>query len=294
MFNILKNSKKYNFIYCECNSLDDLNESIKTFNPNCIIYNYTEGLMPWAKNIKTKYPNIQHLALCHDVVQQEIDLGYKIDGFDFRIALDPTLKTNSKWFTSVRPLFGYALKNSSRNKIPTIGSFGFYFPHKNFAQLINIVKQQYEKAIIRLHITKAHFSSDGTKNEFDKFKIWAKETLEKTQIQLYITSEYISDQQQINFLSENDVNIFLYSQNFGMGPSSAIDYAVAAGKPIIISESYQFNHVKTKLPSIINTNIQHAIDSGNSNVLELQNEWSEDNFLKNYEGIIYEVQNRKK
>ena len=293
MANILKNSQKYNFIYCECNSLDDLTEKITKFVPDVIIYNYTEGLLPWAKNIKLKYPNIKHLGLCHDVIQQEIDSGYKIEGFDYRIALDPTLRTNANWFTSVRPLFGYTRNEFKKNELPTIGSFGFYFPHKNFAQLISVVKQQYDTAIINLHITKAHFSSEDVKNEFDRFKIWAKKFLESTNIQLTITSEFISDKEQINFLAKNDVNIFLYSQNFGSGPSSAIDYAVAAGKPVMLSKSYQFNHVKNRLPSIMNHSIQNVIDAGNDAVLQLQNEWSEDNFLKDYERIINEVQNRK-
>lgn len=293
MASILKNSQQHNFIYCECNSLVDLDANINTFSPEVIIYNYTEGLLPWAKNIKIKYPKIKHLALCHDVIQQEIDSGHKIEGFDFRIALDPTLRTNSRWFTSVRPLFNHARTEFKKNSIPTIGSFGFYFPHKNFPQLINLVRQQFNTAIIRLHITKAHFSSDSTKNEFDSFKLWAEKTLENTNIKLQITSEFISDEEQIDFLSENDVNVFLYSQNFGMGPSSAIDYAVAAGRPIIINDSYQFNHIKGRIPTIMNYGIQEVIDIGNKPTLTLQKEWSEKNFLSDYEGIINEVQNRK-
>jgi hypothetical protein len=290
MFNILKCSKKYKFHYTEANSFNDLLNAINNTAP----YNYTPNLMPWATNIKNKLDKILHVALQHDTLQEHMDQQQGLDNFDFRIALDPTLNGSGKWFTTVRPLFGYKLGDNIRYpiSIPKIGSFGFFFPHKNFHTVVGKALAEFKRCEINLHITLAHFGL-ATKDNLDNWIIKVKSKIPEGVV-LNVTTDYMSDKAQIDFLNNNDVNYFPYDYNYGSGPSSAIDYAVAAGKPILISKSFQFRHIWNKIPSDNECTLVQAIQRGNASVLELQNEWSEDNFLKNYEGIIYEVQNRKK
>ena len=291
MGNILAQSKIHEFIYCEANSLEEFSKHVDKIDPNIVIYNYTSGVLGWAQLAHSKYKSLLHLALIHDVTPEDM-VESNIGPFDFRIALDPTLKESDKWFTTVRPLFGYTASSCAINKIPTIGSFGFYFRHKNFNKIIENVSNEFTEAIVNIHLTKAKFSTDATKREMDMFIEWAHSVVKNTGISLNITSNYITDKGVIDFLSNNDVNILEYSGNYGSGPSSAIDYCVAAGRAIMISGSYQFRHVYGLLPETQKVSISEAIGRGNKEVLKLQDEWSEDNYRKDYERIIYEVQNR--
>lgn len=294
LFGILQESTNTNFIYCEASSYAAVVSHIEKSNPKYAIYNYTDALMPWAADVVAKYSSITHLGMCHDVTQDQIIRGEKDQFFNYRIALDPTLKTTSKWFTSVRPLFETIIAENPSNPVPVIGSFGFYFPHKNFNTILNLVFSQFEEAKINLHITEAYFSDPYVKQEFVNFKEYIKHvnSIKESKIKISLSTDFISDSDQVKLLSKNDVNIFPYSQNYGSGPSSAIDYAISAGRPIMISDSYQFRHVYNRLPNL-QVPIVDVIKSGNAEILKLQNEWSRKTLLSQYEGIINELQNRK-
>lgn len=291
MSNILSHSNNYKFIYTECGSIDDISKDIKNYNPKVIIYNYTKHLLPWADVCKQLFPKIKHIALCHDITQDRLleDSSFTTF-FDYRIVLDPTLKVNEKWFTTVRPLFGYKQnKDIEISDTISVGSFGFYFKHKNFNIVILEAIKQLKNLKLNLHITDAHFSTNKCKEEFKAFKIWASEVSKQSDVEINISSNYISDKEQIDFLANNHINMFIYDYNYGSGPSSAIDYAVAAGRPIIVNNSFQFNHVKGRLPTIMDTSIMEAITFGNREILKLQDEWSESTFIMQYEEIINKV-----
>jgi hypothetical protein len=285
-------STKHEIDYCECNNLEALHRYVKILNPSVVIYNQAPVIMAWAAYAKASLPSILHLAMTHDTVQEAMD-ARQAAPFDFRIALDPTLKENDIWFTSVRPLFNHNGKYSDvKNETLTLGSFGFYFRHKNFDKVIEQSINLRKPVNLNLHITKAHFSSDSTKLEFDAFVNWAKTTTHGSNVNLTINQDYLSDNNLIDELSRNDLNILLYDYNYGSGPSSAIDYCVAAGRPMLLSNSHQFRHVRDRFPSIMNSGVEAAINAGSSEVFKVRDEWSPENFLRDYERIIYEVQNR--
>lgn len=294
MYNILKNSTKYKFLYCECNNLNELLNNVTKVDPAIIIYNQTIAIMPWASEAKNVLPEIIHIGMTHDVVENQMTSG-NVRPFDYRLSLDHTLLERENWFSSIRPLVNHFGKFVElKNKTITLGSFGFYFRHKNFHKIINLAFSLNKEVNLNFNINKAHFSSEETKKEFDFFIHWAKNVTDKTKINLNINSNYLTDEDLIDELSKNDLNILLYEMNYGMGPASALDYCIAAGRPVLLSDSYQFRHVKNRLPSIINSSIDDAIAAGNSEVLKIRNEWSAENFLKDHERIINEVQNRKK
>jgi hypothetical protein len=290
---ILLNFKDHTFYYIECNDLETFGQAVKSCDPSIVIYNYMPPTMPWASHAKDKYPNLTHIALAHDATQEIIDSNTLLWGFDYRIALDPTFKENGNWFKLTRPLFNYTGKNTVPvSDIPKIGSYGLFFPHKNFDFVVNLVKHQLEQAEVNLHIVNAHFSP-YTDDNLKTYCNYLHSIVRGTKIKLNITNNNIDDHRQIDFLAGNDLNIFAYDNNNGMGPASVIDYSVAAGKPILINNSYQFRHVKRRLPTIMDYTIKQALQLGNAEVLKLRDEWSEYNFYHNYRRIINEVQNRQ-
>ena len=153
---ILKNSNKYNFIYIEILSENELWNNIQFHKPIAIIYNYHTSTMPWfGRHSIIRYSNIVHYAIHHE--------GSEPDHIQFNYYLYPDSIYNdtNKRFSIPRPLFENKNINYTKNDIPIIGSFGFGFGNKGFGRVVKTVNDQFDEAIIKLHIPRAFY---GDKN----------------------------------------------------------------------------------------------------------------------------------
>jgi len=125
----------------------------------------------------------------------------------------------------------------------TIGSCGFNFYSKNFHHVATVVAQSYDDALIRLHIGQ-HPHGDNTDNILKTIQeqLWK---LGKPNIGVEISTNFLSDEDLVAFLSENTANVFLYPPFEGenRGLSSTIDKALAAKKPFAISDSTMYRHI---------------------------------------------------
>jgi hypothetical protein len=179
LVDVLCDSKKYEFIRAECSSLDELYKYIKENNPSVIIYNYYPLTMPWITErvLPILYKNniysikIPQIGIIHESAQNVVDAAtaYKnkyIFGnyirlvntlFDFYIAPDPTLLLRNPLVYKTGRLVKKYQNNFSTGLKPTIGSFGFGTPTKGFENIIKLVQQEFDDAIIRLNIPTADF-----------------------------------------------------------------------------------------------------------------------------------------
>ena len=289
---ILSSSKKYTFYYGECSSMEDLSKVVKTVQPRVIIYNYLQSCFPWVGDVKIKYPNISHVGITHDIPPGATTSDH-LHPFDYRITVDPSIPCSGRWFKSTsRALFNFKHSNPVGGVVPTIpkiGTFGFFLPHKFFGSIINSVKEEFEEAIINMHLTVPFFDGDSLQSQLSQFTQAANDYLKGSKIALNITTNRLSDNDLITLLNSNDLNVFFYSMNIGSGPSSGIDYSVAAGKPIITNVSYQFRHVAGRIPIYPETSLRKAIELGNSEILKLQEEWSDEKVLQDYESMIEQI-----
>jgi hypothetical protein len=151
IYNSLKKSSIYNFIYEECSNSIDLCGIIKKHNPQLIIYNYYVTTMSWLNKSITRSYNIKQIAIMHEVTQKEAD-DSDTDIFDAYLCPDPTLVVNKTHiFKTTRLIPTYSCLPINIEKI-TIGSFGFGIFDKGFERLINIVKKEFKEAIVRIHM----------------------------------------------------------------------------------------------------------------------------------------------
>lgn len=160
-----------------------------------------------------------------------------------------------------RPLFeGLILPGYNTFGLSTIGSFGFGFPDKDFPRICQLVKEQYSEAIIRLNIPFAEFGDNegiNALNEVEK----CRQLLQGTNIHLHVAHQFWSQLHMVNWLSQNDINLFLYKPSSGRGISSTIDYALSAKRPIGISSSEMFRHLPRELV-VDNISIPDLIKKG--------------------------------
>lgn len=300
---VLRYSKHYQFIRVECSSINELRVAIARNAPAAIIYNYSSLVFPWigselyrSKIASLPFPQI---GLIHDINQHIADTAtaYRTgfvpgvssimnSSFDYYIASDPTiLPRNPRVYKTGRLIPSY------QNDFPippnlVVGSFGFGCGDKGFERIVQSVQREFDEAVIRFNIPAADFGdSGGVSARAIAGQCGAK--VIKPGIRLTITHDYLDSKNLLDFLARNTVNVFLYGGD-GRGMSSAVDVAMAVQRPIAISDNPAFRHIFDVEPSvrITKNSLKSIIQNGFSPLQKHYNEWSPENLLLEYEGIL--------
>jgi len=285
--NILKNLLNYNITYVEVNNLENFLETINLYKPDVIVYNYTSTTLPFITrdvihHLRNK--NIKQCCIVHN---------YKYEYFDFYFHQDPNFIENNNNFKLLRPLFNYSAttQNFKSDKIK-IGSFGFGFKFKKYDMLCKLINDQFndEQIEIKLHLTDSFYGKNCLEKKLIENSCYQQIT--KPNITLKITTEFVTDEEILNFLNENDLNVFLYENyDFYNGISSVIDYALSVKKPIAICKSNMFSHILDSNPSICieDVSLKTIINNNTSPLNKYYDLWSCENFKLNFENIITKI-----
>ncbi len=254
VYNAVKLLKDFYFVYAECSNTDQLTQSINTYCPDGIIYNYHKCTMPFIDGeYLNQISHSIHICLAHELDQKEID---QIDGtfFNYYIFADPTFTEGNPFVFKInRLLFPYE-NHFSEPEVPIIGSYGFGFQTKGYKMLIKIVEKEFDLAIIKINI--------APHSIFDQYGYGARELakqlvklVKKPNIKLDITHHFFSQEQLLDFLAMNSINVFMYDPiayiSSRGGISSAVDQAIAVKRPIAITNNSLSRHLFSIKPSIL-------------------------------------------
>lgn len=251
-----------------------------TSSVKCVIFNHHSLTMPWLdQGIINRVISASAKVFCisgHDQVASF--LGAK------NIIPDPTgVDTDRDKFTGrilpSYPVFGGPIK------LPTIGSFGFGFPEKNFDRLADYVNSEFEEAKIRLHITGSHYGDpSGALAGVVVSQIQSKL---KPSVQIELSTGFLSQENLVYWLSQNSVNAFLYNDQPGRGISSAADFALASRRPVAVSNSYMFRHIRGDERNLVEkTSLKQIIKNGTAHLQKFYEEWSEETVAERYYQIL--------
>ena len=297
--NVLIQSKKYNFIYREADSWEEFYEIYKKEKPSIIIYNHHPCTMGWIgkKNgliINSHNIRVPQIGIIHEVTQEIADNANNIV-FDYHIAADPTLLLKNPIVYKTGRLIPRFQSKSSNNKQINVGSFGFATNGKGFIEIVEKVQEEFDEAIINLNISYAKFGDENGNNARNIAEI-AHKTLKKNGIRLNISHEHLTTEGILNFLSKNDLNVFLYEYQDNRGISSATDWAISVKRPLAITKSSMFRHLFDCYPSICieDNSLKTILGNGVVHLERLCEEWSPENLLWDYERIIDELLNKSR
>ena len=286
VYNAIRHSKAYNFIYAECTVKGELFAAVKTHQPSAIIYNHYPSTMPWLNPAITKKFKLPQIGTMHEVTQEKVNSADTVI-FDFHLAPDPTiLLTNPIVFKTGRLVPAFTTKQPEPETV-TIGSFGFGTRGKGFPKIIEQVQKEFDRAIIRLNIPSAAFGdADGS-----GARIYAEQCnalVTKQGIDLHITFDFMELEDLLRYLESNTVNVFFYEEGDGRGIASVIDWALAVDRPIAITRSKMFRHVWASEPSICieDTSLKKIIDKGTTPLQQYKKEWTPRNLCWDYERIV--------
>jgi hypothetical protein len=239
-----------------------------------IVYNWYPVTMPWLpeKFVEDRW-GMQHYFLFHDGHMRTIYDKYLFSG---AIGKDISIPPD-KYYILPRPLFKYQ-GSYPDNQIPTIGSFGFGAWQKGFHDLVTRVNDEFDAAVINIHMPNAFFGDERGK-ETRKIADKCRELNRKSGIKLNITHNFKSDNETLEFLAGNDINIFMYSAA-NQGLSSATDYALSVRRPIGITNNSMFKHIYKDEISIEKHSIRELIDDETKHLEEFYVRWNPEKFFE--------------
>ena len=271
---ILEKSTTIDFYYYEVDGPESLFSIIENTSPDMFIYNYHECTMPWLSPDITNSINIKQVYIHHENI---LPTYFKYDAF--LMASDTILDENSKIFAMTRPMpdISPSIVKKQSDTI-RIGSFGLAFPHKGFDVLCRKVQNEYDEAIINLHLTRSYFGDpSGSLLQYVIDSCYA--AITKPGIQLNIDTTFSTDQYLVDFLCSNDLNMFMYQDSESNGISSALDYLPRTTSPFALNSSVMFRHILSKYPEVNcdNNSLKSILEQGLRVNEELAKEWSNEN-----------------
>lgn len=272
--NILSKSQELDYIYIEVNSYDEFSTHVNRCNDlQAIIYNYCTLTLPWL-NSSTLVQSKKNIGLLHPGSPNFFDIGCNID---------PNEKENPpKLYSIPRPIYenvdnllkNHIVKSKSvkefiniytNTNLPIFGSFGLAAKYKGFAKMIAIVNSQYDNAVIKIQMPRAHYyAAETVQEEINRCLTIQR----KPGIILIINNDFLSNEDLLLFLNSNTMNIFLYDSMGGNKNciSSVIDVVLGIKKPLAISNSDMFRNIysdeiclyKRPISEILKTSVKYC------------------------------------
>lgn len=267
---ILLKDELIEYHYEEVTSADDYRKKLQMINPKTVIHNYHGSTMSWLNDSVLDHSK-KNIILSHESATPFSGIKLNINPVEGGIPrplfeLDLKVLDNEKF---ENPFLNIGVDSG----VPVIGSFGFGFDNKGYEKIIDLVNQEFDEAIIKLLIPFAFFGDAEGKMAKERINNCLKRNKKKG-IQIHVSHDFLSDRELLKFLRNNDINLFLYDQMIGRGPSSTIDYALSVQKPIGISESYMFRHIMNEKIIVGKNKIKEVIERGNQALEVYQRAWN--------------------
>jgi len=294
---ILEKSELYEVEYSEVRSRKEMGGVLSLSGFSAVIYNYSVLTMPWLDRwVLHTRPDLVHLALYHEGglpwgktafggLQQKA-----LPANAWLLVVDSTHVDTADALAVPRPLLDPPNRWVTPDGRPTISSFGFGLPGKGFARLVQLVNEEFDEALVRLHITTSEVC-DSTGAQAAEAIRACQEVPRKPDVDLEVTTHFMTDEELMVWLAESLLCAFLYEDpkpGVWRGLSSVLDYALAANVPIAVSRSPMFRHVARAEPSVCieDRTLKGVMESGAA-VLDVYRErWSHGNLIKRYEEVI--------
>lgn len=282
---ILQHSTKYNFYFFEVYSGQQFLEAVDHYNIDAVIYNWHPAIMPWCtSNFTSQITEIkQFLILGHELYDQT----QQFSNIAAYLTIDPTLPVDQNSFPGIRPITYYPEIQYHKPEGPLkIGTSGFGHYKKGFTRLVQLLNEQFPQEPIELnvHFSVGHFV-DPSGGAARQAVADAAGNI-NSNIRLNVTHQFFEKQQLIQWLNNNDINVYCYDYYHGPGVSSSIDKAIAAKKPFAVNDSNYFKHVRKDIIDLNKTPIREIINNGIEPLEEFYNKWNPTTFLEQYEFLM--------
>jgi hypothetical protein len=286
---IATKSEDYEVFYVEIESIDEYEQKLEEIKPNIILYNHLTGTMPWFNESvcdRIRQRGIRQGTIVHNVAYSSF--------FDFYVHQHPFWNESKSNYSMVRPLFSKQFEEfvfDENEEELRIGTFGFGFRVKHYDSICRMVNQQLgnigKKIKLKLHLTLSHFCDN--KEALKDIVNRCNSEINSPNVSLEITTNFLTNEEMLEFLSKNHLNVFLYEYYSSYnGISSVIDYALTVRRPIAVCKSNMFSHINDCSPSICveENSLYNIIKNGFVPLQSKYDAWTNENFIKKFNKII--------
>jgi hypothetical protein len=292
VFAALRESSKFEFIYCEVSQPSDLREAVVRYDPAAAVFNFHPATIGWAAGWPAWSLQIPTVGIMHEMTAAIADQTDDTS-FDYYIFHDPSaVPRNPIFFTTGRLV--PEPKSAGGPSRFTIGSFGFATPGKGFEAVVARAHAEFDDCLIRLNIPSSEFcDKDGTEARAVAERCRA--IVAKPGVDIEVTHDFMDLDGVITFLAENSLNAFFYEDQEERGISSAIDLALAARRPIAARRTSMVRHLFNSRPSIFveERSLREIADSGLIPLQPFIEQWTADHIRIDYEKMLEAVLTRE-
>jgi hypothetical protein len=207
------------------------------------------------------------------------------DLFDVYMVIDPTKERKGNIYPFPRPLEKMVEKKELLDKF-SIGSFGLLTPGKKFEEIImnaNIIGD----CIVRMNFPPVTWLNERTvtKRLLDYADFLRK--FAEPQVDLRITHNYMTKQELMSWCSQHHLNSFPYYRNMD-GLAAVTDQAISAGRGLAVTDCNTFRHIHKYISCYPYQNYEELAESTVGGVLKMQEDWSQENFLRTFINMLGE------
>lgn len=282
---ILQESRSNPYFLMPMADLDAIKNLVHQMPCDAVIWNWHPLIDSYLKDGPPKDWPCKHILLKHEPTPNE-------DAYDRVIFADPTAEDYDNVRHIGRPLPTWTQKDSipRNNGIINVGLHGFTGAQATIMLQSGFHNFDFKNTSFRLHLPFSAYADPDGKIAVETADLFRK-LIEVYGGTVEVRHDFMTMDELIEWLSHNDINCYVREKIPWHGVSSALDAALACGKPIAINRCEAFRHFWNCTPSICleDRSLQDIIASGDAPLKPLREKWSRDNILKQVEGIIDEV-----
>jgi len=258
---------------------------------DAIIWNYHPYTMREMEHIDCtqfyKFPGVNYCMVVEEIRDDANPVVDNVpDSFNGYIVLDPTKKFgNPRFHAFPRVLPKIVTSYKFVPKVPVIGCYGYVTVDKGFDLIVKAASEEFEQSIVRINLPQAAYSDQNKallNQVLDTCRIAARDNVE-----LRITHDFMSNDELIDWCSQNTVNAFFYQRHI-LGIAAAPDQAIASGRPIAVSSNPTFRHILQYQKPYPEMSLRETIENGGEYVRQIQQDWSQERCIERLTEIIFD------
>lgn len=283
LFDILLNSKKHLPVMTGLSDWGLTAELFKTLNPEVMIWNWHPLIPSVISSGPPREFACRHILVKHEdsVHEPEYDrVIFSAPQEDYR---------NVRHIGRPIPCCEGYLSDLRKDQISVgLHGFGGAWAAQMATQLVST--EDVSKMTFNFHLPYSPYVDEyGVMAE--RHAKMVKQILCPRGAMVNISNRFLSRENLLSRLSSNHVNCYIRDKVPWVGVSSALDSALACGRPIAINKCAAFRHFWDCKPSICleDRSLSDIIASGGEPLAPLREKWSQANILAQVEKVLDEV-----
>ena len=285
---ILKNSAEYILDYVETDeTLVGVNQKEKY---DFVIVNWHPRTLTISSYKLSNFHGIL-ISVILEVTPDNCFFYTSKDWFDAHMIIDPTKEKRDNLYPFPRPLeVVKELPKLLRTDKIVLGSFGFMNPKDNQANCKKYTEvienaNRIKNCIVRLNFPVGTYT--GVPLSFLEAYGKKLKKMASRSVKVEVTHNYMSKSELINWCAENTVNVFPYYRDIP-GLSAVTDQAITANRPIIITDSVAFRHMRPYISYYPEQSYKELILSTPPGIRKMRNDWSPEKFREKFRVLLME------